>query len=143
MHAVYWTFKTGDVTEKKTVKVKANKIAGTYLIAIKNETQQFNQCTNEIETTSDYNKLSIKGIPEWFGATEIIITFNMDEITTPTITAPVTYISNSGSVNGFSSKFSNIVYTKEGGEYKLVSMNVLNYGEGIENMNFTVTFTKL
>ncbi|NLE63895.1 MAG: hypothetical protein GX612_08675 [Bacteroidales bacterium] len=137
------TFKTGDVTEKKAVKVKANKIAGTYLIAINNETQTMRQGTYEVETTSDYNKLSIKGIPEWFGATEIIFTFDKDGVTTPTITAPVMYVTGSESVPNFSTKFSEIQYTKEGSGYKLVSMKVLNYGEGIQNMFFTVTFSKM
>ena len=138
------TFKAGDVTETKSVKIKADKLAGTYQIKILTlDNQPLRQGTFEVSTTDNYNELSLLGIADWFGATEMILTFDGNNITTPTIEAPVLYVNGSEGITGFSSKFSNITYKKINKKYSLVSMSVFNYGEGIENMYFTVTFTKM
>jgi len=135
------TFKTGDVIAQKKVKVSCKKLAGLYQIAIKDDAKTYRQGTCEVKMVA-YNQLEIKGVSEWFGTTEIIATFEDGEFNIPTIVAPVPYVDKSETIENFSTSFSNMTFEKSGNIYKLVAVDVLNYGKGIENMEFSLTFDK-
>ena len=137
------TFKTGDVSVQKKVKVTCKKIAGLYKIALTNVAGDtiLRQGTYDVEMAT-FNQLRVKGITEWFGAPEIIATYEDGEFSIPTITAPVPYMPGSGTIVGFSTRFSNIEFKKEGSKYALVKADILNFGELMYDAIFILKFER-
>ncbi|HPX59293.1 MAG TPA: hypothetical protein PLL02_02560 [Bacteroidales bacterium] len=145
------TFKAGNTTETKQVKVKANELAGRYNIAVfssdGSEMTQGDGWAMKILEGDNYNQIKISSTIETgdktiFTHTEyLVVTFNgKDEPKIDTYNGGILFQTTPPTAEW---EFSEIEYgLNETGKYSMKGFRMDGYAPGYEDFYFTVEFTK-
>lgn len=145
------TFKAGNTTETKKVKIKADKLAGRYYISVYNadggEMTQGDGWTMKILEGDNYNQIKISSTIETgdktiFTDTEyLVVNFNgKNEPEIDTYNGGILFQTNPPSAEW---TFSNIEYgLDENGKYSMNGFRMDGYVPGYYDFHFTVKFRR-
>ena len=145
------TFKAGDVTETKTVKVKADAMAGRYYISV--FTSDGQECTQGdgwgivIAAGDAYNQIKIPSTIEtgdktiFPDITNLVVTFNgKDDPSIENYEGGLMFMTTPPSATW---EFSEITYGKNtNGKYAINGFRMDGYTAGYQDFYYTVTFER-